>query len=125
ARLYRMNGGGSGWFGGGGSSSSYTGGGTYSGNYNEGSYGYGNYGNDMPWNGGKSGGKGEGKSSGKAMCKFWMKGECTRGASCTWSHGDGESKDWTSGKGSKFFSQGNYEDVAWHLLACTACSVTM
>ena len=21
-----------------------------------------------------------------------MKGECTRGASCTWSHGDGESK---------------------------------
>mmetsp|Transcript_9574 Transcript_9574/g.17786 ORF Transcript_9574/g.17786 Transcript_9574/m.17786 type:complete len:216 (+) Transcript_9574:79-726(+) len=95
-----MNGGGP-WYG--SNAGSYNQGGGYGGgDFGGGSYtGYGSYGNGFgaSWNGGKGmkgdGGKGGGKAS--TMCKFYLAGNCTRGASCFYSHGDaGGSKDWCS-----------------------------
>ena len=67
-----------GWFGGGG------GGGNF-GDYNYGGGGGGGY--DGYGFGGKGGGK-ESKGGGKGSipCKFFLQGNCTRGASCAFSH---------------------------------------
>eukprot|EP00747_Dinoflagellata_sp_TGD_P182128 gnl/TRDRNA2_/TRDRNA2_36235_c0_seq1.p1 gnl/TRDRNA2_/TRDRNA2_36235_c0~~gnl/TRDRNA2_/TRDRNA2_36235_c0_seq1.p1 ORF type:complete len:233 (+),score=60.93 gnl/TRDRNA2_/TRDRNA2_36235_c0_seq1:60-758(+) len=47
--------------------------------------------------GGKGGGwksnSGKGKSRGSVMCKFFLAGTCTRGAACSFSHGEGAAED--------------------------------
>jgi len=87
-----------GWGGGYGAQAGFGGGG-YDGSYagQDAGFGGGGYGG-APWGGdqgqdsgnskGKGGGGGKG-AGGKGICKFFQEGRCTRGDSCSFSHGDG------------------------------------
>merc|ERR1719506_1647542 len=45
------------------------------------------------YQGNDSNGGSKGGAAGKGMCKFFLQGTCTRGASCAFSHGDGGADD--------------------------------
>eukprot|EP00931_Biecheleriopsis_adriatica_P108396 TRINITY_DN8270_c0_g1_i2.p1 TRINITY_DN8270_c0_g1~~TRINITY_DN8270_c0_g1_i2.p1 ORF type:complete len:169 (-),score=26.69 TRINITY_DN8270_c0_g1_i2:131-637(-) len=45
-----------------------------------------------------------------SLCKFWLDGACTRGADCTWSHGD-EDYGYPKGKGGREKGKGGVTSV--------------